>query len=102
MNSTRADLQPGDSAEVILLGSKTARLEGRVIDQQGVAIALAVPSDVPAGTAIQVICGDSMFLGEVRFCRPAGPAFTIGLDIEHALYDTVELARLAKQILDEA
>jgi hypothetical protein len=38
----------------------------------------------------------------VSYCRPAGAGFAIGLEIEHALYHTEELARLARRILDDA
>lgn len=102
MTPRRCALNPGQSAGITLLGKKTAHLDGRIIEHQGATIELMLPSDVPAGAAIQVICGESIFLGEVRFCRPEGAGFVAGLDLEHALYDTVQLARLADRILGES
>ena len=43
--------------------------------------------------------GHILLLGEVRYCRPEADGFAIGLDLEHALYNTEELARLAQRLL---
>lgn len=102
VNSAKTELEPGQSAELTLLGKKTARLNGWIVSHRGGAIELTVPADVPAGTVLQVICGESMFLGEVRCCRPDGDTFTVGVEVEHALYNTSQLARLAARVLGEA
>jgi len=43
-----------------------------------------------------------LLLGDVCYCQPAERGFAIGLQLEHALLHTGELARLAQALLGEA
>ncbi|MGH8247722.1 MAG: hypothetical protein ACREUU_14980, partial [Gammaproteobacteria bacterium] len=52
------------------------------------------------GTAVKVEFDDVLLLGEVVHCRRHGFRFTVGLELEHAVYGTRDLARLAEAIRD--
>jgi hypothetical protein len=64
-------------------------------------MAIEIDARVSIGAAVKVEWSDTLLLGEVCYCRPEGKGFAIGLRLEHAVYNTSELARLAKRLLDE-
>jgi hypothetical protein len=43
-----------------------------------------------------------LLLGEVCHCQAVEEGFAIGLYLEHALYNTLELAELARRLLEES
>jgi hypothetical protein len=63
---------------------------------------LLIASRVSVGAAVKVEWSNTLLLGEVIYCRPEGEGYAIGLELKHALYNTAELAELAKRILDDA
>lgn len=54
---------------------------------------------VPPGGAVKIELADSLFLGEVMFCRAQGTSYQAGIALEHALYNTRVLAALAERLL---
>jgi hypothetical protein len=56
---------------------------------------------VPVGTPIGVQSDAKLVLGEVCYCNglPEGNKFAVGLELEHALANTADLARLAHRLL---
>jgi hypothetical protein len=63
---------------------------------------LLIDREVPLGAAVKVEWSQTLLLGEVCYCRPEGEGFVVGLQLEHALYTTAELARLARRLVDES
>jgi hypothetical protein len=93
-------LEPGDPVALTILGEPSAPCEGHVSSRTCAAIGLH--SLVPArpGQAVKIERQASLFLGEVRACRPLDDGYALDIEIEHALYDTAGLARLAQKLLD--
>lgn len=58
---------------------------------------------LPAADSVKVECNDTLWLGEVSYSEqvPQG-GYATALRLEHALYGTAELARLAETFLAEA
>src|SRR6266851_2835498 len=95
-------LEADEPVHVTVLGECETELLGRVTDYTAQGIGLVIDARVSVGTAVKVEWSNTLLLGEVCYCRPAGKGFAIGLQLEHALYNTIELARLAKRLLDES
>ena len=94
-------LETNEPVHVTVLGECDTRFLGRLTNCSEHGIALLTDQPVPLGCAVKVEWGHTLLLGEVRHCRPEGGGFAIGLELEHALYHTEELARLAGRILQE-
>ena len=94
-------LETDEPVHVTVLGECDTKFLGRITNSSTRGIGLRIDRLVPLGSAVKVEWGQTLLLGEVRYCRPEGDGFTIGLDLEHALYHTEELARLARRLLEE-
>ena len=97
----RRKLQTGEPVQVTVLLECEAGTTGTVANSLHDNIELLLEKPAPVGAAIKVDGGDMLFLGEIYSCRPEGGKFAVGIELQHALYNTAELARLAKRILDE-
>jgi hypothetical protein len=100
MSSSMA-LHPGDTVALTILTEPATRREGQIHGRNHACIELI--SDVPAapGAAVKLERESELFLGEVRFCRQTHGGYALDIGLRHAIYDTVELARLAHKLLDE-
>jgi hypothetical protein len=87
---------------VTVLGKCETKLLGRITNYSNFGLGLTVDRQVPLGAAVKVEWSNTLLLGEVCHCRQEADGFSIGLELEHALYNTAELARLAKRLLDES
>jgi hypothetical protein len=94
-------LETNEPVHVTVLGQYETKFLGRIKNFSGRGIGLLAGQPAPLGSAVKLESGHILLLGEVRYCRPEGDGFAIGLDLEHALYNTEELARLAKHLLEE-
>jgi hypothetical protein len=94
-------LETDEPVHVTVLGECDTKFLGRITNSSTRGIGLVVDRRVLLGSAVKVEWGHTLLLGEVRYCRPEGDGFAIGLDLEHALYHTEELARLARRLLEE-
>jgi PilZ domain-containing protein len=95
-------LEADEPVHVTVLGECETTLLGRITNYSANGMALEIDAQVSIGTAVKVEWSNTLLLGEVCYCTPAGEGFSIGLRLEHALYNTSELARLAKRLLDES
>jgi len=95
-------LEADTPVDVTLLGECETKLSGRITNYSNYGLDLTLDQRVPIGAAIKVEWNHTLLLGEVVHCRQEGDGFTVGLELEHALYNTAELARLAKRLLDES
>jgi hypothetical protein len=95
-------LETNEPVHVTVMGESETKFLGRITDYSSRGLGLLADGPAPQGAAVKVEWGDTLLLGEVCYCHPEGEGFAIGLDVEHALYHTEELARLAKRLLDEA
>jgi hypothetical protein len=95
-------LETDEPVHVTVLGECETKLLGRVTNYSAHGMGLVIDAPVSIGEAVKVEWSNTLLLGEVCYCQPAEKGFAIGLQLEHALYNTSELARLAKRLLDEA
>ena len=95
-------LEADEPVHVTVLGECEAQLLGRITNYSTNGMALVIDARVSVGTAVKVEWSNTLLLGEVCYCRPVKEGYAIGLLLEHALYNTAELARLAKRLLDES
>jgi hypothetical protein len=95
-------LEIDEPVHVTVLGECETKLLGRITNYSDFGMGLLIDRDVPLGAAVKVEWSQTLLLGEVCYCRKEGEGFAIGLKLEHALYNTSELARLAKRLLDES
>lgn len=94
-------LEADDPVHVTVLGECETKILGHVTNYSSKGIGLTISARVSVGAAVKVEWSNTLLLGEVCYCRPVGDGFAIGLQLEHALYNTSELAKLAKRLLDE-
>ncbi len=95
-------LKTDSPVQVTVLGETGAVSSGRITQSSSETVNLLVEKPAKPGAAIKLEGDDVLFLGEVSSCHPEGASFAISVELRHALYNTRELARLAKRLLDEA
>jgi hypothetical protein len=91
-----------EPVEVTVLGEHETVFPGRITNFSSSGVGLLTDVPVAMGAAVKVEWTDTLLLGEVRHCRAVEKGFCIGLTLEHALYNTLQLAELARRLLDEA
>jgi hypothetical protein len=97
----RRQLEPGQSVQVTVLAGQEAASLGTIAASSNKNIDLLTETPVRPGCAIKLTGDGMLFLGEVLSCRPWEAGFAIGVELRHALYNTAELERLARRILEE-
>jgi PilZ domain len=93
-------LEANEPVHVTVLGACDTKFLGRITHSSSRGIGILADQPAPLGSAVKVEWGHILLLGEVCHCRPEGDGYTIGLELEHALYHTEELARLAAILLE--
>ena len=94
-------LETNEPVHVTVLGERETKFLGRITNFTGRAIELITDQPASLGSAVKLEWTDTLLLGEVCHCHPEGDGYAIGLELEHALYHTEELARLAAILLEE-
>jgi hypothetical protein len=86
-----------------VLSSSETTCEGRVVNQSGRGMCIAIARAVPAGSMVRIDVEDAMALGEICYCRedPAGEGYLAGVELEHTLTNLSELAELTRAVLGE-
>jgi hypothetical protein len=97
----RRQLHTGEPVQVTVLVEHESGSSGTIAKSANENVELLVDKPAPVGAAIKLEGADSLFLGEIYSCRNEGERFALGVEIQHALYNTAELARLAKRLLEE-
>lgn len=87
---------------VTTLGEHSEEFLAQIVNVSGTGMRLLVDRLVPAGMPLKIEWNQILLLGDVCYCQPAERGFSIGLQLEHALLHTGELARLAEALLGEA
>ena len=55
----------------------------------------------PAGAAVKIEIGDSIFLGEIMYCRPSEQDFFAGIELTQVLTGLAALSRLAQEFHEQ-
>jgi hypothetical protein len=78
--------------EVTVLGHQGFKCPGECLDISRGGARLRVPGAIREGTQVKVEFGDSLFLGQVRYCETGEHDFCVGVQFEQSL----DLRRLAE------
>jgi hypothetical protein len=84
------------------LGQQSEDFLAQIENISGTGMRLLVERAVPVGTALKVEWDEILLLGEVCYCQAAKGGHAIGVELEHALLHTGEMARLARRLLGDA
>lgn len=93
--------EAGQSARVTLLDSGSDVFTVRIANVSGAGMRLLLERPLAPGALAKVEWDDVLLLGEVRYCEPTSTGYAAGLELEHALLHTGELARLSRRLLCE-
>lgn len=86
---------------ITLLRDPPQQLAGRLSNLSGGGLRLLTEQPLPEGAPVQIEFDELTLLGEVCYCRPAGPSYAAGVKLEHCFTLTEDLLRLARQLSGE-
>ncbi len=90
-----------DALVTLLLDAGSPQFQARIQDISGTGMRLLLPQPVSPGALLKIEWDDALLLGEVCYCQPAEGGHAAGLELQHALLQTGELARLSRRLLSE-
>jgi hypothetical protein len=90
-----------DPVDITILGEPEICFTALITNFCSYGVGLLTDRPVPMGTAVKVEWSNTLLLGEVCHCGAVERGFSIGLSLEHALYNTLQLAELARRLLEE-
>lgn len=99
---SQSGLKTNSPVQVTVLSETDVKSPGRVTQYSNESLELVAKTPASPGAAVKIEGDDVLFLGEVSSCRTQGDSFVLNVELQHAIYNTRELARLAKRLLDEA
>ena len=76
-------------------------LTGRIVELSGTVMRVFTEDPLTSGETVKVECKDTLWLGEVSFCKQVAKGYDAAIKLEQALYGTAELARIAASFLAE-
>ena len=96
-------LEADEPVHVTVLGPAGSEAEfwGRLTNYSSYGIGVWVEEQLPLGTKVTVDWSAAILVGEVCYCTRRDDGFNLGLKLECPLYDTLQLAILARQLNDE-
>lgn len=92
-------LEVAGVARVTLLG-EGRRLSPRSASAAAGSVELVLDEPVVPGTLLMVEWEDTDVLGETSSCERTPEGFVVSMKVEHTLVGTMELARLARRLLE--
>ena len=82
-----------EPAWITIYGQVDTQLPARVCNRSGRGIGLEMDEPACTGSALKIQIADSMLLGEVIYCRPEGPRFYVGVELDQAVNGLIALSR---------
>jgi hypothetical protein len=102
MENRREDRVPVEKPIALtILGDPEIRLVARVKDATARGIGVITAEALSAGAAVKIEVGDSIFLGEVMYCRPMDKSFFAGIELTQVLTGLAALSRLAEEFREQ-
>ena len=102
MDNRRVDRVPVEKPIVLtILGDPEIRLVASVKDASPRGIGVITTEALGAGAAVKIEIGDSIFLGEVMYCRPMDKSFFTGIELTQVLTGLAALSRLAQEFQEQ-
>ena len=89
-------------AWITLLGDNEVRYPATAVDLSGRGMKLRVSRKLALDSPVKVEIADSMYLGEVCYCRPEHGTFVAGVAIEQVLTGLQGLARLSSRLIADS
>jgi hypothetical protein len=86
---------------VTVLREPQRELAGRIENVSGRGMRIALDQPVPGREVVKLEWDGTLLLGEVCYCEREPGGYGVGVKLEHALFDTHELARLARKLAGE-
>jgi predicted anti-sigma-YlaC factor YlaD len=79
----RAESRYGIEDILILQPLSSERLIAKIIDISKSGLAIVTSHNLSCGTSVRISIGRRVFIAEVRYCRPSGADFQIGLSVQN-------------------
>ncbi len=87
--------------QVTVLNAEPLIVPAEVTNISGTGMRLLTDRAIAVGAPLAVEWNDCLLLGDVCYCQPANGGYAIGLQLEHSLMHTSELARFASSLIGE-
>jgi hypothetical protein len=102
MENRREDRVPVERPIVVtVLGDRETRLKASVKDASPRGIGVLTGEAIAANAAVKIEIGDSLFLGEVMYCRPVDGGYASGIELTEVLSGLSALSKMAKEFQDQ-
>jgi hypothetical protein len=88
-------------ATLTLLAEPSVQVQVTVEDLSGAGARIRVPDRLAAGTLVQLVMEDSLYLGEVMYCVAKEGELRAGLALRHSLTHTKDLASLMRRLMSK-
>jgi hypothetical protein len=86
---------------ITMLDESAAEFDGRIVNHSRTGLGVFLDRSVPTETPLKIVWDNRLLLGEVCYCRPEAQGFSAGVCLAHALFNTDELANLARRLLGD-
>jgi hypothetical protein len=102
MENRRIDRVPVEKPIILtILGDHEIRVVASVKDASPRGIGVITAEALKAGVAVKIEIGDSIFLGEVMYCRPMEHSFFAGIELTEVLTGLSALSKLAQEFQEQ-
>jgi hypothetical protein len=89
------------SVSLTVLGDPETHITAKIKNTSSRGLGLVSPDPVPAGAAVKIEIGDSIFLGEVMYCETLESGNFLGVELTEVLSGLAALSRMAQQFAEE-
>jgi hypothetical protein len=94
-------MKTGAQARLRVLAYPNTEHEGHIAVLDGCRLDVKSPAAIPPGSPVRVESGGTVFLGEVRGCRPNSAGYDVSVRLEQAFTLSDDLRRLMCQLAQE-
>ena len=102
MENRRIDRVPVEKPIILtVLGDPEIRLVANVKNASPRGIGVVTSESLATGAAVKIEIGDSIFLGEVMYCRPADQGFFAGIELTQVLTGLAALSKLVQEFHEQ-
>jgi hypothetical protein len=70
------------------LGVPGDPISGKIVNISARGIRLLLDNEIAIGTIIKVEWATTLLLGQIIYCIPEGKQYSVGMELEEAVYDT--------------
>ena len=102
MEDRRVDRVPAEKPIILTIpGDPEIRLVADVKNASPRGIGIVTSASLAGGAAVKIEIGDSIFLGEVIYCRPMDQGFFAAIELTQALAGLAALSRPAQEFHEQ-